>query len=254
MSNHQVFCHFPKPIAPHCRILILRRQWLLMFSAVALLVTASSSALAAPITVPTSLNPGDPYLLAFLTSTRRDAQSPDISVYNTWVDDLAETVPELAALNQDWKVLASTASVNARDNTGTLPSFAGGSLGVPVFLLNDTKLADNYDDLWDGSIDNVFQVHETGDPFGGPFWRVWASTNSDGTASFLPLGTGSVNVTGAVLYTDHRWIYEDGNAEGDWTNRRFYAMSGVLTAVPEPSFVILMSFGAVMLIGARRYG
>ena len=50
--------------------------------------------------------------------------------------------------------IASTALVDARDNTSTVPSTAtGGSLGVPIFLLNDMKLVDSNDDLWNGSLD-----------------------------------------------------------------------------------------------------
>ena len=66
-------------------------------AAVAVVVTAGSAA-AIPITVPTSLSPGDQYRLAFVTSSTRNATSSDIGVYNTFVDTVAETVPALAAL------------------------------------------------------------------------------------------------------------------------------------------------------------
>ena len=97
-----------------------------------------------PIVVPTSLDAGDEYRLAFVTSGVRDAQSTDISDYNAFVSAAANAIPELAALETQWFAIASTASVDARDNTGTVPPGA-----VRVFLLNDTLLAGSYDDLWD---------------------------------------------------------------------------------------------------------
>ncbi len=63
--------------------------------------------------------PGDFYRLAFVTSTTRDAVPTDIADYNAFVTATAEAVPELLALGTTWSVIGSTASVDARDNTGT---------------------------------------------------------------------------------------------------------------------------------------
>ena len=100
---------------------------------------------------------------------------------------------ELAALGTTWFAIGSTATVDARDNTGTLPSTEpGGSLGGPIFLLNDTKLVDSNDDLWDASIDIVFDVNEDGTPHvpAGQNTFVFTGTNPDGTAyeGWLPWG------------------------------------------------------------------
>ena len=116
-------------------------------AALAVVVTAGSAA-AIPITVPTSLSPGDQYRLAFVTSTTRDATSSDINDYNAFVTTAANTQPALTALGTTWKAIGSTASVNARVNTNTDPI----ATGVPIFLLNDTNLAGSYPDLWDSSI------------------------------------------------------------------------------------------------------
>ena len=53
------------------------------------LLGATMAAQGAVTTVPTGLNIGDQYRLVFVTSTTRDAASTDISVYNTFVNDLA---------------------------------------------------------------------------------------------------------------------------------------------------------------------
>src|SRR5262245_19190294 len=119
------------------RALLIRLTCLL-----SLLIASSASGI--PITAPTGLNPGDLYRLAFVTSTTRSAYSSNIDDYNTFVTNVANTVPELASLGTTWKAIGSTATVDARDNTGTNPVPDG--VGVPIFLLNDTLLAaDNFD-------------------------------------------------------------------------------------------------------------
>ena len=40
-------------------------------------------------------------------------------------------------------------------------------LAVPIFLLNDTKLVDSNDDLWDGTLDVPLSITEEGNPRGG---------------------------------------------------------------------------------------
>ena len=72
-----------------------------------------------PITVPSDLNPGDPYRLAFVTSTTRDATSTNIADYNNFVSGVANGVTQLAALGTTWKAIGSTSADDARDNTGT---------------------------------------------------------------------------------------------------------------------------------------
>ncbi len=112
--------------------------------AVSSLGLTAFSTLAAPITIPTGLNPGDQYRIAFVTSTIRDATSSNIADYNAFVTAAANKVSELAGLGTGWTAIGSTASIDARDNTNT--NFTT-STGVGIYLLNDTKLADNNADL-----------------------------------------------------------------------------------------------------------
>ena len=149
----------------------------------AMAVTAPAT-LAAPVFHPAGLNPGDTYRLAFLTSDRTDALSPDINFYNQFVTDLAnspfaDSTAQIAH-NLSWKAIISTETIDARDNTGTNPN---NGAGVPIFLLDGRKLADNYADFWDGSLDTTFDSVENGSgvlPFGEP---VWTGTLADGTSS-----------------------------------------------------------------------
>ncbi len=130
---------------------------------------ASSSLSAAPVTVPGDLAPGFSYRLAFITSTATDATSTDINYYNTFVSNVAGGVPQLAALGTTWKAIGSTASIDARDNTGTNPA----STGVPIYTLAGVRIANNNADLWDGEVHNIINLTELGTtwahwPYPGP--------------------------------------------------------------------------------------
>jgi hypothetical protein len=261
MHNHSariVYCSFGGTFC------VRRRLRSLMVLATLLLVATATPVVAGPITLPTSLSPGDSYRLAFVSSTSRDATSSNVADYNAFVTGVANAVQELFDLGTTWTAIASTASVDARVNTDTLPLFAGGSLGVPIFLLNDTKLVDNYDDLWDGSIDPPLQmgldITENG-VFGYPFGAsVWTGTGPDGSAfpdGGVPegraLGTDFPQFGETSPSSPERWISAQGFFSG-LNSKPFYGLSGVLTApaaMPEPNSVFLMAIGAVGLIRYR---
>ena len=133
---------------------------------VAIVLASATTSQAQPITIPSGLNPGDSYRLAFVTSTTRDATSSNIVDYDALVTAAASSVGELASLGTTWHAIGSTTAVDARDHTNTNP---GVEVGVPIFLLNDTLLVTDNADLWDGTIDTSLQIDETG---GGMSQRV----------------------------------------------------------------------------------
>ncbi len=223
----------------------------------------ASSASAGPITIPPSLSPGDQYRLFFVTSAKRDATSSNINVYNAFVDAVAESVPELAALNQNWKAVASGPSIDARDNTSTNP-FDPSDPDVPIFLLTGALFATGNSDFWGfKSGSNLYKarpnITEQLTSLGGQESITWTGTNFNGTrqgfglAEIFPIFGYSANKDFSVI---------------QWTTRfhgelhHFYAMSGVLTvpaapassAVPEPSSFLLLSLGVIGLVagGLRR--
>jgi hypothetical protein len=126
--------------------------------ALATLVTAGA-AQAALVVVPADLAPGTQYRLVFVTNGTRDATSFDINDYNTFVTNQVTgsalaTQLTTAGFNLGtitWKAIASTQAggsstgVTARDNTGTNPS----STGVPIYLIDGNRVANNNADLWD---------------------------------------------------------------------------------------------------------
>jgi len=207
----------------------LMRRIVLCATVILLLVTKTSAAV---VTTPSDLIPGDQYRLAFLTSTHRNAASVNVGDYNAFVYNAAIAVPELASLGVGWNAIISTHNTDARDNTGTNPFL---SSGVPIYLLNDTKLADDNNDLWDGSIDAPLNITELG---GERLSQVWSGTITDGTASSkLP---GSLQqLVGSSIGTEVTWIAQATHT--GFGPFPFYGISNVLTVptgLANPGFEI----------------
>jgi hypothetical protein len=214
----------------------------------------SLPALAAPITVPSGLNPGDQYRLAFVSSTTRDATSTDIADYNAFVTTAANSVPELVALGTTWNAIASVQFVDARDNTGTNPELD--PVGVPIYDLASQIIASSNLDLWDTTIQYSLSYQEEGNL--RPVSRVWTGTAASGFAS-LPLGghfpadpNDSPFALQGSTASGTAWIVSNVAPRNQLFS--LYAMSDVLTVVPEPSSIVLTALGFISLasFGWRR--
>ena len=203
--------------------------------------------------MPTGLNPGDDYRLVFVTSTVRDALSTDIADYNSFVTGAATAVLELASLGTTWTAIGTTGSVNAITNTGTDYTPAG-IQGVPTYLLNDTKLADDYDQLWTSNHFVRFNITENGDVLNA---LIWTGTSGQvgqwGMSQGASLALGGSNVVAGNQTTSAGlWNGSTFGGSGS-TLRPFYAISGVFTvAVPEPSSTALLGLGGLALMLRRR--
>ncbi len=89
----------------------------LVISTIALAISLSSTVgfagvISSVLFVPTGLNPGDTYHIAFITNGAHNALSSDIAGYNAFVQSQAE---EAGAITEswgvEWNVIGSTASV-----------------------------------------------------------------------------------------------------------------------------------------------
>lgn len=217
---------------------------LLLF--VASVMLAPLATLAAPITVPTGLNPGDQYRLAFVTSTTRNSTSANIADYNAFVTTAANSVPELAALGTTWNAIGSTSTIDARDNTGT--NWVVDPVGVPIYELADGLIATSNADLWDGSIATPLWYTEQGglDIVDD---RVWTGTLPDGEKSTFVLGASVFVTFGRSADLSSSWIAAGDLKRGNPLH--LYAMSDVLTVVPGPSAMVLTSLAAIGLVVLR---
>ncbi len=131
---------------------------------------AFAQAIGGPYTVPStwSLRPaGDPggtgFRLLFVTSTRRDAGAQDISVYNRFVQSAAARGDAaITPYGAQFRALASTAQIDARDNTETTGT------GVPIYWLNGDKVADDYVALYNDHVwDSFVRTDENGNAYAG---------------------------------------------------------------------------------------
>ncbi len=205
----------------------------------------TNQSFAAPITTPTDLLPGAQYRLAFLTTGTRNAASTDITDYDAFVTAEANSVPELSSLSTTWQVLGSTATVDARDHTGTDPF----GPGVPIYRLDDIRLADDYADLWDGNLDAPLEVDQNGVVPG--IFPVYTGSGIPGIASY-PLGGATVTV-GVSFATSPAWVEDAFATEPSVTVLPFYALSAVLTVpVPEAGTLPMLTLALAALLLVRR--
>ncbi|MCH7751303.1 MAG: PEP-CTERM sorting domain-containing protein [Planctomycetes bacterium] len=211
------------------------------------LVFATSSLQAAPILVPSGLNPGDTYHLAFVSSTARDSISANIADYDAHVQAAANAAAGgLEAIT--WRAIGSTATVNAIDHIGILG---------PVYRLDDVLLATSEADLWDGSIAAQLNITEAGTlatPSFGFGAAVWTGTIPNGLgAGGFQLGVGSGSRAGNFGQTNSLWVsHLSFSRQG---LNPVYAVSTVLTVpIPEPSTLTLLWLGLLGLLahGHRR--
>ncbi len=210
----------------------------------AMLVASAGQAVLANnvVTVPASLLPGQQYRLAFVTQETRDATSTNIADYNAFVTQQANLSTELAALGTTWAAIGSTQTVDARDNTGTNPSV---SAGVPIYLLDGTtRIASGNAALWDGSLDAPLNIDQFA--VNGYSASVWTGTSTDGLSDpTFPLGTATPS-WGASIAVDGDWVSNGSSFNSD-SSLRWYAMSGVLTVVPEPTSLAIFLSGACLI-------
>ena len=172
---------------------------------------------------PPGLNVGDEFRLLFMGKNPRNADSTDSAVYDAYVRGriAANGHTEIKAYSSHFKVLGSTATVNARTHTGTTSTG-----GVPVYWLNGPKVADNYADFYDGSWDDkdgATLEDGTSLTSGRKDQFICTGTNDDGTTASQPLGATTcagttINISGNTL---------SGATGANSAASRYLALSGV---------------------------
>ena len=102
---------------------------------------------------PTGLAAGAQFRLLFLSSTARNASSTNIADYNSFVQARAAAGhTDIRAYSTGFRVVGCTEAVDARDNTAS--TYTMDDKGVPIYWLGGAKLADQYEDFYDGDWDN----------------------------------------------------------------------------------------------------
>ena len=218
---------------------------------------------------------GDQYRLAFHTSTKRDATSTDINDYNAFVQSVAAgstAFPDLG--NGTWKVLGSTATVSARENTGTGDNTTLNNVEVPILAMDGlTVIAEDSNDMWDGWDNNGNTIRIAAGPVVYSPWLNEEGGGDTGTNHGVDCATGThpngtirtplggatrVNWGSSNPNNSSRWAirWDSGNPTSQW---RFYALSDPLTVqagggapIPEPMTMIAVAIGISGLGGYIR--
>lgn len=222
----------------------------LIFLTVIVTTTPASATLIDTIN---GLTPGAAYRIVFVTSGARDARPTDISVYDSFVqsfaDDPGTVWSSLGIPDTDWRAIASTDTVDAKDHVNALPS----SPSLPVTIINPLGqlLATSYADFWDGVLQNGVGYNQLGNSI--LYSRVWTGTRTDGTGHSSKVLGGSLFSEGIVGYSSSiNWI--DGGEYGLSSAYRLYGISAELTArtVPEPSTFMLLGIGLLSMARINR--
>ncbi|MFT5128421.1 MAG: hypothetical protein ACI8W8_002031, partial [Rhodothermales bacterium] len=187
----------------------------------------------ADIVAPTGLNPdtgapfqpGDTYHLVFVSSAETTTASDGgITEWNNFVNTVADGSTITGVGDATWFAMASTPAVNARDNA---------LVGSPVYQMDGlTRAADNFADIWDGSLDNDIILDESGRHYSisGSETEVWTGSSANGNAV-------NNRQVGNTLQTNVRTAHFPPGSGGWFSNRdraqtdtkRFYGLSQELT-------------------------
>ena len=171
---------------------------------------------------PSGLNVGDEFRLMFMGKNSRAADSTDIAVYDAYLQGRIAAIghAEIKAYSSHFKVLGSTATVNARTHTGTT-----GTGGVPIYWLNGAKVANNYGDFYDGSWTSALSARLEDGTLISQNRRdqvICTGTADDGTTD-QPLGAASCTAT-TIGDTGHTL---SGTTHLSTAESRYLVLSGV---------------------------
>ncbi len=164
--------------------------------------------------IPSGIGPGQTFRLLFVTTTWRDATATDIATYDTFVQrEIGRTSgnanqiahPAIRPYASLFRVVGSTAAVDARDHTNMNPSTDGA--GELIYWLNGPQVAANYNGFWQDRWIN-WAVADRRNQQGTtvPNDWTWTGTNNNGTKSSNPLGYG----TGSQVVTQGRAMANPG--------------------------------------------
>jgi len=174
---------------------------------------------------------GDTYRLAFVTAGTRDATSANIADYHSFVQSAANAA---GYGGTTWYNIGQSYNNPVRNDNALLTG-----TGEGIFLLDGAKLADDYNDLFNGP-DTTFSVTEELTEYLGNV--ATGSSRKFGDPNQTKIEHGNSD-----RLSSQWWQVYNGNQSSQW---HFYAISDLLTvqaaAVPEPTTFAL---GALSLLG-----
>lgn len=215
---------------------IPKRSIVFAYLAAMLLSVVSATAAVIP---PIGLAPGTQYQLIFVTADYTTPISNDINYYNSFVTDEANLNPLLPSTT--WDAIVSTATANASTNAPWL--------GLPVYNTQGIQVNHPGESLYVGTILNPVAANQYGDGLNAAVWTgsssIGVGSGAIGTGGYVDtLGNIGGHTMGITHVADDRWLA----AGNDTTNGSapLYALSAVITVVPETSSLILAAICLMM--------
>ena len=141
--------------------------------------------------VPDDLGPGDSFRLLYVTSVTTAATGTGIHDYDDLVTIDVLRIVDGSNLLARWfegsllsqRALVSTAGADARLHTDT--TWNGTDRGVPIYWVNGARVADDYEDFYDGSWDDEANpMNGFGKPRSLAGTAPWIGSGHDGTELF----------------------------------------------------------------------
>ena len=175
---------------------------------------------------PAGLQAGAKFRLLFITTTKTTATSHNELLYDGYVQQDADRNAALKPHKNQFKAIASFATLNANAHTGMV----GSGTGISIWWVGGKKVADSYTDFWDGTWDNEALAdlrNERGQAFTlGTGDRPWTGTTRGGTGAHehymgnpgssvvigdpgreVSQGSGPIDGRATNLKTDQRRLY-----------------------------------------------
>ena len=202
---------------------------------------------------PSGLGAGDRFRLIFISSTTRDGSSSDIADYNTFVQGLAaEGHNDIRSHSSTFRVVGSTADVDARDNTGT--TYTADDKGVAIYWLGGAQVADQYEDFYDGDWDDEANAKdESGDDrsTSGNANFPFTGSGHDGTEGISSTISRALGAAHVLLGRPNSTFFGSGPLSGGGTSananaRPLYGLSGVFVVEDQAALSALSLSGVTL--------
>ena len=177
---------------------------------------------------------GQKFRLMFLTTAEK-ATSTDIDVYNEFVQaQAAAGHSDIQEHTTQFRVLGSTAAVDARDNTETTSS----DTDAPIYWLNGAIVADNYADLYDETWDEEVNRRTAAGDLSTDTDFIWTGSDDDGTERSetgvsVALGETSVRQGELNNSSSTRNPLSALTVTAATNTAPFYALSGIFVVEPN---------------------
>ena len=207
--------------------------------------------------IPDGLAVGAEFRLLFISSGTRDGASSNIGDYNGFVQTAAAGGhADIQQYSSTFRVVGSTADVDARDNTNT--TYTSADKGVAIYWLGGNKVADEYEDFYDETWDDEANAKdESGSDRSTSLDTERPLTGSDhnGTEAFSgsssrALGASSVRTGSPNSSTSGYGPLGSNFATVNSTARPFYGLSPVFRVAGQvvtnnpPAFTSSADFSA----------